>query len=337
MPSGQPARRRRYRAVSGSEYSVTEFKLPELGENIDQGDLVRLMVSLGASVTEGQPVMELETDKAVVEVPSSVTGTVNEIRVKEGQKVKVGQVIFTVENGAGAKAKAPDTKPVESEAGASRKAAVAAKPRSPSPTSRCPEAPPASTPAPPLPARRSIRIQIARVRREHRTGRSGAADDFAGRQSFRRPAGHGTGDRQGRGRSAVLGERHGERDQGQGRHKDQSWPGDLHPGRRRAGAAARKRSTLRSSTFPNSTTPACRFRRPLQAEGKTEAQALPPDQPQPHAPKSFAMPAQLGKVAGTEHRAACSRSTSRSPSGPRSRRRHLRSERHGPGRAHQRR
>ena len=60
----------------GSEYSVTEFKLPELGENIDQGDLVRLMISPGASVTEGQPVMELETDKAVVEVPSSVTGTV---------------------------------------------------------------------------------------------------------------------------------------------------------------------------------------------------------------------------------------------------------------------
>jgi pyruvate dehydrogenase E2 component (dihydrolipoamide acetyltransferase) len=80
---------------------VTEFKLPELGENIDQGDLVRLMVSLGASVTEGQPVMEL-SDKAVVEVPSSVTGTVKET-ASEGQKVKVGQVIFTVENGAGAR------------------------------------------------------------------------------------------------------------------------------------------------------------------------------------------------------------------------------------------
>ena len=41
--------------------------------------------------------MELETDKAVVEVPSSVSGTVQEIRVKEGDKIKVGQVIFTVE------------------------------------------------------------------------------------------------------------------------------------------------------------------------------------------------------------------------------------------------
>ena len=67
---------------------MTEFKLPELGENIENGDLVRLMVAPGASVTEGQPVMELETDKAVVEVPSSVSGTIQEIRVKEGDKSK---------------------------------------------------------------------------------------------------------------------------------------------------------------------------------------------------------------------------------------------------------
>jgi pyruvate dehydrogenase E2 component (dihydrolipoamide acetyltransferase) len=90
---------------------LTEFRLPELGENIDQGDLVRLMVAPGSSIAEGQPVMELETDKAVVEVPSSVTGTVKEVRVKEGQKIKVGQVIFTIENGAGAKARSTDTKP----------------------------------------------------------------------------------------------------------------------------------------------------------------------------------------------------------------------------------
>jgi len=85
---------------------VTEFKLPELGENIEQGDLVRLLIAPGANVTEGQSVMELETDKAVIEVPSSVSGTVKEVRVKEGDKLKVGQVIFTVENGTGAKAHA---------------------------------------------------------------------------------------------------------------------------------------------------------------------------------------------------------------------------------------
>ena len=90
------------RAVPSAAGEPSEFKLPELGENIDQGDLVRLMISPGAKVSEGQPVMELETDKAVVEVPSSVTGIVKEIKVKEGEKIKVGQVIFTLEGGASA-------------------------------------------------------------------------------------------------------------------------------------------------------------------------------------------------------------------------------------------
>ena len=79
---------------------MTEFKLPELGENVHQGDLVRLMVAPGAKVAEGQPVMELETDKAVVEVPSSVSGTVKDVLVKQGEKIKVGQVIFTLDNGS---------------------------------------------------------------------------------------------------------------------------------------------------------------------------------------------------------------------------------------------
>jgi pyruvate dehydrogenase E2 component (dihydrolipoamide acetyltransferase) len=86
---------------------ATEFKLPELGENIASGDLVRLMIKPGASIAEGQPVMELETDKAVIEVPSSIGGVVLEIKVKEGQKVKVGEVIFTIEGGAAAPADEP--------------------------------------------------------------------------------------------------------------------------------------------------------------------------------------------------------------------------------------
>jgi pyruvate dehydrogenase E2 component (dihydrolipoamide acetyltransferase) len=100
-PSGAAGAPAREAAPSVSaKGGATEFKLPELGENIDQGDLVRLMISPGAKVSEGQPVMELETDKAVVEVPSSVSGVVKEIRVKEGDKIKVGQVIFTLEGGA---------------------------------------------------------------------------------------------------------------------------------------------------------------------------------------------------------------------------------------------
>src|SRR4051812_24243135 len=99
--------------VPSESSEVAEFKLPELGENITQGDLVRLMISAGANVAEGQPVMELETDKAVVEVPSSVTGVVKELRVKEGEKVKVGQVIFTLEGGAPAQQERPRSAPVE--------------------------------------------------------------------------------------------------------------------------------------------------------------------------------------------------------------------------------
>ncbi len=111
---------------------ATEFKLPELGENIETGDLVRLMIKPGASIAEGEPVMELETDKAVVEVPSSVTGTIGEIRVKEGDKLRVGQVIFTVENGAGTKPAAKSEKPA-------------------APPSTPPPAPVSATPAKPAP------------------------------------------------------------------------------------------------------------------------------------------------------------------------------------------
>ena len=79
-----------------------EFKLPELGENISSGDLVRMLVKQGESISEGQPVMELETDKAVVEVPSPVTGVVKEIQVQEGTKVSVGDLIFTLEGATSA-------------------------------------------------------------------------------------------------------------------------------------------------------------------------------------------------------------------------------------------
>lgn len=92
---------------------MTEFKLPELGENVHQGDLVRLMIEPGANVAEGQPVIELETDKAVVEVPSSVSGKVKDVLVRQGEKIKVGQVIFTVDNGAKSVARTPSPAKVE--------------------------------------------------------------------------------------------------------------------------------------------------------------------------------------------------------------------------------
>src|SRR5689334_11692282 len=84
------------------------------------------MVAPGATVSAGQSVMELETDKAVVEVPSSVSGTVQEIRVKEGDKIKVGQVIFTVDGAEAKTAPANGQSAVASKA-ASQPAATAQK------------------------------------------------------------------------------------------------------------------------------------------------------------------------------------------------------------------
>jgi pyruvate dehydrogenase E2 component (dihydrolipoamide acetyltransferase) len=77
---------------------VTEFKVPELGENVAGGDVMRVMVNVGDTVARDQPVLELETDKATIEVPSSVSGVVKEIRVKAGDKVKVGAVVLTVDD-----------------------------------------------------------------------------------------------------------------------------------------------------------------------------------------------------------------------------------------------
>ena len=99
------------------------MKLPELGENIEGGDVLRVMVKAGDAIKKDQPVLELETDKATIEVPSSADGVVKEVKIKAGEKVKVGQTIFIVdENGAGASAAAPAEgavapKPAEAEKG----------------------------------------------------------------------------------------------------------------------------------------------------------------------------------------------------------------------------
>ena len=83
----------------------TDFKLPELGENIAAGDVVRVLVSTGDTIAKDQPLLELETDKATIEVPSSVSGTVKEVKVKQGERVKVGQVVLTVDDAAAANGK----------------------------------------------------------------------------------------------------------------------------------------------------------------------------------------------------------------------------------------
>jgi pyruvate dehydrogenase E2 component (dihydrolipoamide acetyltransferase) len=79
---------------------VTEFKLPELGEDIQTGDLLKILVSVGDKVTQDQPIMEIETEKALIEVPAPVGGVVKGIHVSEGEQVKIGQLLITIDEDA---------------------------------------------------------------------------------------------------------------------------------------------------------------------------------------------------------------------------------------------
>ena len=72
-----------------------EFKLPDLGEGIHEGEIIEVLVAVGDTVEDGQPILVVETDKATTEVPAPVTGKVAEILVKPGDEVKVGQVLMT--------------------------------------------------------------------------------------------------------------------------------------------------------------------------------------------------------------------------------------------------
>jgi pyruvate dehydrogenase E2 component (dihydrolipoamide acetyltransferase) len=83
---------------------VTEFKLPNLGDGVAAGDVLRVLVKVGDTLAADQAVLELETDKATLEVPSTVGGRVAEIKVKQGDKVKPGQVVLVLEDASGAAA-----------------------------------------------------------------------------------------------------------------------------------------------------------------------------------------------------------------------------------------
>ena len=74
-----------------------EIVLPELGEGIESGDVVNILVSKGDEITKDSILMELETEKAVIEFPSPWAGTIEIIHIKAGDTIKVGQVLFTLE------------------------------------------------------------------------------------------------------------------------------------------------------------------------------------------------------------------------------------------------
>ncbi|MCG8649944.1 MAG: 2-oxo acid dehydrogenase subunit E2 [Pirellulales bacterium] len=90
---------------------ATEVKLPELGDGIESGDVLEIFVSVGDVISEGQDIVEMETDKATVPVPASVGGKVTKITVSEGETVPIGGVILEVEAAAGAAPAAPQSAP----------------------------------------------------------------------------------------------------------------------------------------------------------------------------------------------------------------------------------
>ena len=283
---------------------ATEFKLPELGENIETGDLVRLMINPGASVTEGQPVMELETDKAVIEVPSSVSGKVGEVRVKEGDKLRVGQVIFTVENGAGTTAVKTEMTPA-----AAKPAAPPQPPASPQQPVPAPQSPPIvvpamealASPAPSQPVSGAREFRLPELGENIDSGDLVRLMIAPGAQvSEGQPVMELETDK------AVVevpSTVSGVVREIQVKEGETIKVGQviftLEGGVATPAEPPRKHAPVEHISGQQAARLA--FQMAMQAEGKTEEQALPPDQPFA-PPPAFTMPVQLGKVAGTEHR-----------------------------------
>jgi len=128
---------------------ATEFKLPDLGEGVEAGDVVGVLVAEGDTVEIDQGVVELETDKALVEVPSSIAGTVTKIHISAGDRVPVGSLLISVEEG-------------EQQVSAEPEAEAPAPKEEPASTAKAPAPTPSRPPAPtsngdPIPAAPSTR------------------------------------------------------------------------------------------------------------------------------------------------------------------------------------
>jgi len=162
---------------------MTEFRVPELGENVPGGDVTRVLVKVGETIAREQAVLELETDKATIEVPSSVSGRIFQISVSEGDKVTVGALILTVEDEE-AKANAPADAPVDSTHEIDGPARIAAQPggnvvampvrnEAPSPAKiSTRQAPPAGPSAPASPSVRRLARELG-VSIDHVQGSGG--------------------------------------------------------------------------------------------------------------------------------------------------------------------
>ncbi len=126
-----------------------DFKLPDLGENIETGDIVNVLVNEGDQITADQNVLEVETGKAVIELPCPHAGRITKLHVKKGSKVKPGDSLLTLETGApsaAAPAKAVAAPAPAAQAAAAQPAPAAA---SPAPVAAPPQQAPAAAAAAP--------------------------------------------------------------------------------------------------------------------------------------------------------------------------------------------
>src|SRR4051794_41607697 len=91
--------------------ALRQFKLPDVGEGLTEGEILQWLVAVGDTVTINQPLCEVETAKAAVELPSPYAGTVTELLHEVGATVDVGAPIITIEDGTGGGAAAAPAAP----------------------------------------------------------------------------------------------------------------------------------------------------------------------------------------------------------------------------------
>ena len=126
----------------------TEVKLPDLGDGVDSGDVLEVLVSEGDTVAKDQGLLEIETGKATLQVPSTAAGKVIKVHVQKGQSIPPGTVIVTLEAvGAGDGAAAP-AKPAKPQRAAPAPAPAPAAPPPKAAPAPAPAAPQAAAPAP---------------------------------------------------------------------------------------------------------------------------------------------------------------------------------------------
>ncbi|MFL5338724.1 MAG: 2-oxo acid dehydrogenase subunit E2 [Gemmataceae bacterium] len=106
IPTATNAALTRNEAPKSAGAQRTEFRIPDLGEGIASGTVVNVLVKPGDAITADQPIIELETEKATIPIPTSLAGQIEEVRTQVGQVVKVGQVVAVIASEAATPAKA---------------------------------------------------------------------------------------------------------------------------------------------------------------------------------------------------------------------------------------